>query len=58
MSWCRNVFIGKKMEKLVLRHDEVPAEVSLINYDEAMQIGPTARSLACTIQLAVTVLVD
>lgn len=56
MSWWRNVFIGKKMEKLVLRHDEVPAEV--INYDEAMQIGPTARSLACTIQLAVTVLVD
>lgn len=46
------------MEKLVLRHDEAPAEVSLINYDEAMQIGPAATSLACTIQLAVTVVVD
>lgn len=32
------------MEKLVLRHDEEPAEVSLINYDEAMQIRPTAGS--------------
>lgn len=58
MSWWHNVFIGKKMEKLVLRHDEAPAEVSLINYDEAMQIGPAARSLACTVQLAVTVVVD
>lgn len=33
------------MEKLVLRHDEAPAEVSLINYDEAMQIRPAAGSL-------------
>lgn len=41
------------MEKLVLRHDEEPAEVSLINYDEAMQIRPTAGSrIGCTVQLA------
>lgn len=29
-----------------------PAEVSLINYDEAMQIEPAAGSPACTVQLA------
>lgn len=42
------------MEKLVLRHDEEPAEVSLINYDEAMQIRPTAgsRILYCSISLS------
>lgn len=40
------------MEKLVLRHDKVPAEVSLINYDEAMQIVPAAGSPASTVQLA------
>lgn len=34
------------MEKLVLRHEKVPAEVSLINYDDAMQIAPAAQ-LAC-----------
>lgn len=33
------------MEKLVLRHDEAPAEVSLINHDEAMQIRPAAGLL-------------
>lgn len=49
--WC-NVFMGKKMEKLVLRHDKAPAEVSLMNYDEAMQIAPAAGSPACTVQLA------
>lgn len=49
--WC-NVFMGKKMEKLVLRHDKVPAEVSLINYDDAMQIAPAAGSPECTAQLA------
>lgn len=40
------------MEKLVLRHDKVPAEVSLINYDDAMQIAPAAGSPECTVQLA------
>ena len=44
MSRWRNVFIRKKMEKLVLRHDEVPAEVSLIYDDEAVQIAPAAGS--------------
>lgn len=52
MSWWRNVFIGRKLEKSVLRHDEAPAEVSLINYDIAMQIVPAAGSPACTVQLA------
>ena len=47
--WC-NVFIRKRMEKLVLRHDEAPAEMSLINYDEAMQIGPAAGSLSQSVQ--------
>ena len=49
--WC-NVFIEKKMEKLVLRHDKAPAEVSLMNYDEGMQIAPAAGSSTCTVQLA------
>lgn len=53
MSWGLNVFIAKRMEKLVLRCDKAPAEVSLINYDEAMQIVPgAAGSPACTVQLA------
>lgn len=52
MSWWHNVFIGKKMEKLVLRHDEAPTEVSLRNDDEAMQIRPAAGSPACTVVLA------
>lgn len=51
MSRWRNVFIEERIEKLVLRHDEAPAEVSLINYDEAMQIVPAAGSQACTVQL-------
>lgn len=40
------------MEKLFFRHDEAPTQMSLINYDKAMQIRPIAGSLACTIQLA------
>lgn len=52
MSRWSNVFIRKKIEKSVFKRDKVPAEVSLINYDEGMQISPAAGSPACTVQLA------
>lgn len=42
------------MEEWLLEHDKAPAEVSLINYDEAMQIAPAAGSLACTVKLGLT----
>lgn len=39
-----NVFI-KLMKKLLLKHDEVPTEPSLINDDEVVEIRPAAESL-------------
>lgn len=41
---------GESVEKLLLRHDKVPAEVYLINCDGAMQTAPA--SPACADQLA------
>ena len=50
MGWKHNVFIGRTMEKLVWRHDEAPAEVSLINYYGVYRNW--VRSPPKTIQLA------
>lgn len=52
MTWWRNVFIEKKSEKLVPRHDKVSSEVILKDYDEAMQIRFEVGSVEHNVRLA------